>query len=247
MKTRIATSLGIAFVLVFGIVAVFAAMGPQEAQAQGAPDNVSEVKVEAIPNTPNTVAKWTVQFVNGMADNDANALDGGTGKDTIAIEFEDDVQFPEAIDQNDVTITTNMIWNNNAAESRTVVANPLGVDIIKVSEFAGSAQKTDRPPDETLVTLEIPDMEPADDQPGSQGIAPGALITVVFRQTAGIKNPTESKADEVPVSTILAAAGDHASLPMLSGYKVQATTSNSGVFVTAAACRTRGDRPPLGA
>ena len=261
MKTRIATSLGIAFVLVFGIVAVFAALGPQEAQAQGAGDMVSGVKVEATPNTPNSIAKWTIQFMNGMDDNDANALDGGTGKDTILIEFEDDVQFPEAIRQNDVTITTDMVWDDNTAETRTVVANPLGVDIIKVSEFDGDSQKTDRPPDETLVTLEIPDMEPADDQPGSQGIAPGALVTVVFRQTADIRNPTESKADEVRAARILTCMGDHdsmattpdtlmvdgcmgdwdndastddtATIPMLSGYKVQATTSNSGVFVTA--------------
>ena len=239
MKTRIATSLGIALVLVFGIVAVFAALGPQEAQAQ-TPNDASDVKVEATPNTPNSVAKWTVQFMNGTAGTTAGALDGGTGKDTIAIEFEDDVQFPEAISPNDVTITTDMVWDNNAAETRTVVANPLGVDIIKVSQFSGSAQKTDRPPDETLVTLEIPDMEPADDQPGSQGIAPGASVTVVFRQTAGIKNPTESKADEVSTATILGAVDangdfDPSMLKSLSGYNVQVTTSNSGYFVGAAA------------
>ena len=244
MKTRIATSLGIALVLVFGIVAVFAALGPQEAQAQGTGDLVADVKVEATPNTPNTVAKWTIQFMNGPAvpageiGNPANALDGGTGKDTVSIEFEDDVQFPAAISQNDVTITTDIVWSGNTAETRTVVANPLGVDIIKVSEHDGDFQKTDRPPDETLVTLEIPDMEPADDQPGSQGIAPGALITVVFRQTAGIKNPTESKADEVNTATIRAAVDvdgnyDPSMLNPLSGYKVQATTSNSGVYVTA--------------
>ena len=238
MKTRIATSLGIAFVLVFGIVAVFAALGPQEAQAQ-TPNDASAIKVEATPNTPNSIAKWTIQFVNGTAGTTAGALDGGTGKDTIAIEFEDDVQFPEAISPDDVTITTDMVWNNNAAETRTVVANPLGVDIIKVSQFSGSAQLTDRPPDETLVTLEIPDMEPADDQPGSQGIAPGASVTVVFRQTAGIKNPTESKADEVTTATILAAVDangdfDPSMLNPLSGYNVQVTTSNSGYFVPAA-------------
>ena len=249
MKTRIATSLGIAFVLVFGIVAVFAALGPQEAQAQTVND-ASAIKVEATPNTPNSIAKWTIQFVNGTTAT-TSALDGGTGKDTIAIEFEDDVQFPAAISPNDVTITTDMVWSNNEPETRTVVANPLGVDIIKVSQFEGSAQKTDRPPDETLVTLEIPDMEPADDQPGSQGIAPGASVTVVFRQTAGIKNPTESKADEVSTADILGNLGsplmDHdnnADTPMvrvftpsglkaLSGYNVQVTTSNSGYFVAA--------------
>ena len=165
-------------------------------------------------------------------------MDGGTGKDTISIEFEDDVQFPAAINPNDVTITTDMVWSNNLPETRTVVSNPLGVDIIKVSQFAGSAQLTDRPPDETRVNLEIPDMEPADDQPGSQGIAPGASVTVVFRQTAGIKNPTESKADEVTTATILAAVDadenfDPSMLNPLSGYMVQVTTSNSGFFVPA--------------
>ena len=206
--------------------------------------------------------------MNGTAGSNDGALDGGTGKDTIKIEFEDDVQFPAAISQNDVTITTSMVWDSNKAETRTVVANPLGVDIVKVSEFEGTAEQTDRPPDETLVTLEVPDMEPADDQPGSQGIAAGALVTVVFRQTAGIKNPTESKADEVNTARILSCMGDHdndvktpdtlmvdgcvgdhdndattadtATIPMLGGYKVQVTTSNSGFYVAA----TGSDRAP---
>ena len=202
-------------------------------------NRVTDVKVEATPNTPNSVAKWTVQFINGTAGSNDGALDGGTGKDTIKIEFEDDVQFPAAISQNDVTITTSMVWDSNKAETRTLVANPLGVDIIKVSEFEGSAQKTDKPPDETLVTLEVPDMEPADDQPGSQGIAAGALVTVVFRQTAGIKNPTESKPDQVNQAQRAAAVDlngnfDASLLKPLSGYKVQVATSNSGYFVPAA-------------
>ena len=121
----------------------------------------------------------------------------------------------------------------------------MGVDLIKVSEFGGTEQKTDRPPDETLVALEIPDMVDSDDHPGAQGIAPGATVTVVFRQTAGIKNPTESKADEVTTATIKAAVSDHdddpdtpmvfdpSMLKMLSGYKVQVASSNNGYFVTA--------------
>ena len=255
MKTKIATSLGIAFVLVFGIVGLMVAFGPLGVQAHegaaitdGGEDGddvgnlVSGVKVEAIPNSPNTLAKWTVQFMNGTIDNmdhghtdtantmhmnedeNDNILDGGTGKDVIMIEFEDDVQFPESLDPDDITITTNMVSNYGmaAGDPGVVVANPLGVDIIKVSEFAGTQQKTDRPPDETLVTLEIPDMVDSDDHPGAQGIAPGATVTVVFRQSAGIKNPTESKADE---------GADAAK--NLSGYKVQVATSNNGSFVTA--------------
>ena len=258
MKTRIATSLGIAFVLVFGIVAVFATLSPQEAQAQTDADRVMDVKVEAIPNTPNTIAKWTVEFVNGD-----DILEGGTGTDTILIEFEDDVQFPGAISSSDVTITTTSVSNNKLASAPgLVVANPLGVDIIKVAEHdKDQGQKTDRPADETLVTLEVPDMDPSDENFGSQGIAAGATVTVVFRQTAGIKNPTESKADEIRAARVLTCMSDHdsdvdtphtlmisgcmgdwdndsdtddtATIPMLSGYKVQVRTSNSDFFVTA--------------
>ena len=145
--------------------------------------------------------------------------------------------FPEAVSPNDVTITTNIVWDGHAVD-RTVVANPLGVDIIKVAEFAGTIQRTDRPPDEMLVTLEIPDMEPSDDRPGFQGIAPGATVTVVFRQTAGIKNPTESKADEVNQAKRAAAVDangnfDASLLKPLSGYKVQVATSNNGYFIPA--------------
>ena len=235
--------------------------GPWSATVSGTPlgrvedgdslgNRVTGVKVEATPNSPNTIAKWTVQFVNGdissywydgtdNKDQDDNILDGGTGKDVIGIEFEDDVQFPEAFSPNDVVITTNMAAEaDGTVIERTVVANPLGVDIIKVSQFEGTAQTSDRPPDETLVILEIPDMEPAADRPGSQGIAPGATVTVTFRQTAGIKNPTESKADEVYQTERAAAVDangdfDASLLKPLSGYKVQVATSNNGYFVPA--------------
>ena len=234
--------------------------GPWSATVSGTPlgdvedgdsrgNKVTGVKVEAMPNYPNTIANWTVQFVNGdissywydgtnNKDQDDNILGGGTGKDVIAIEFEDDVQFPEAVSPNDVVITTNLVWDGQAVD-RTVVANPLGVYIIKVAEFDGYVQQPDRPPDETLITLEIPDMEPAADRPGSQGIAPGATVTVTFRQTAGIKNPTESKSDEVYQAERAAAVDsngdfDASLLKPLSGYKVQVATSNNGYFVPAA-------------
>ena len=171
--------------------------GPWSATISGTPmgrvededslgNRVTDVKVEAIPNSPNTIAKWTVQFLNSdinsywydgtdNRDQDDNILNGGTGKDVIMVEFEDDVQFPDALSASEVVITASMAAEaDGTVIERTVVANPLGVDITSVAEFDGYAQRLDRPPDETLVTLEIPDMEPADDRPGSQGIAPGA-------------------------------------------------------------------------
>ena len=271
MRTKIATSSGIALALVFGILGVMTFFGSIPVQAHEdaaiteAADTdslgnlVTDVKVEAVPNFPGVAAKWTVQFTNGTIDNaahghtdatntahvnadqDDNILSGGTSGDAIKIEFEDDVQFPAALSPSDITITTNMVSNysTTAGDPGTVVANPLGVDMIKVAEFDGYQQKTNRPSDETLVALEIPDMVDSDDHPGAQGIAPGALVIVVFRQTAGIKNPTEAKSDEVSTATILAAVDangnfDPSMLPMLSGYKVQVTTSNSGYFVPAA-------------
>ena len=271
MNSRIATFLGIALALVSGIVGVMVVFASMGVQAHGdistAADDVTghhgtrvtEVKVEAIPNSPNTVAKWTVQFVNGtivnhLHDDDAgtfnsmaqntvesdNILAGGTGKDVIMIEFEDDVQFPAALSPNHITITTNKVAEaDGTVIARTVAANPLGVNIIKVSEFSGDEQRTDRPPDETLVTLEIPDMDESENADGLQGIAPGATVTITFRQVAGIKNPTESKADEVSQAQRAVAVDsngnfDASLLQPLSGYKVQIATSNNGYFVPAA-------------
>ena len=279
MKTRIATSLGIAFVLVFGIVGVMVAFSPlgvqanEDANIMEATDSdpvgnrVTGVKVEATPDKPNTVAKWTIEFMNGtimdmdhvhtdtdntMHENTEeadNVLKGGTANDTIMIEFEDDVQFPTSLDPNDITISTDIVAEADGRSTpRVVVANPLGVNITKVSQHSGREPSSGTPPDETLVTLEIPDMEPADDRPGSQGIAAGATVTVVFRQSAGIKNPTESKANEISADRIMAGMYDHDSMPgtpdmfdisrtdigSLSGYNAQVATSNNDYYVGAA-------------
>ena len=270
MRTKIATSLGIALALVFSILGVMAFFGSilveahenagiaQATDADSLGNLVTDVKVEAVPNTPNYRAKWTVQFTNGTIDNtahghtddtntahvnadqDDNILSSGTTGDVIKIEFEDDVQFPATLSSNDITISTTMVSNYNtvAGDPGTVVVYPLSVAIDKVSEFDGINQQTDLPSDETLVTLKIPDMVDSTDHPGTQGIAAGATVTVVFRQAAGIKTPTEAKPDEVSKATILAAVDangdfDASTLPMLSGYKVQVATSNNDSFVPA--------------
>ena len=85
MRTKIAASLGIALALVFGILGVMAFFGsiPVEAHenagiaeatdADSLGNLVTDVKVEAVPNSPGSVAKWTVQFTNGTIDNIAHA------------------------------------------------------------------------------------------------------------------------------------------------------------------------------
>ena len=271
MRTKIAASLGIALALVFGIVGGMAFFGSVPVQAHenagiaeatdadSLGNLVTDVRVEAVPNTPGSVAKWTVQFTNGTIDNaahghtdaentahkntdqDDNILSGGLSGDVIKIEFEDDVQFPGALSATNVTITTNTVSNydSQAGDPGIVVVNPLSVTIAKVSEFDGTTQQTGLMPDETLVTLKIPDMVDSIDHPGSQGIAPGSLVTVVFRQTGGIKNPTESKEDVVSPTEraqALDANGDFDAslLKPLSGFKAQVSTSNNGHFVPSA-------------
>ena len=271
MRTKIATSLGIALALVFGILGVMAFFGsiPVEAHenagiteatdADSLGNLVTDVRVEAVPNSPGSVAKWTVQFTNGTIDNaahghtdaentahintdqDDNILSGGLSGDVIKIEFEDDVQLPGALSATNVTIMTNMVSNYNpqAADPGTVWVNPLTVAITKVSEFEGTTQQTSLPSDETLVTLKIPDMVDSHDHPGIQGIAPGATVMVVFRQTGGIKNPTESKEDVASPTERAQAVDangdfDASLLKPLSGFKVQVSTSKNGFFVPAA-------------
>ena len=205
MKTRIATSLGLALVLVFGIIGVLVAFGPQEAQADHSqPHPPTAIKAQAAPNDPNTVAKWTIEFINGQVGSDQDMLAGGTGNDFVIIEFEDDVQFPESIDSRHITITATdprspMMDDGtiNPHYIGTLVANPLGQPTIeKVAEYKGQNPQLEKAINETQVTLNIPDMEPSDEHTGSQGILGGATVTIVFGQTAGIRNPTESKADE---------------------------------------------------
>ena len=267
MKTRIATSLGLALVLVFGIIGVLVAFGPQEAQAHTddaadpphtatASHPPTAIKAEAAPNDPNTVAKWTIEFINGRVatgSSDPDMLAGGTGNDFVIIEFEDDVQFPESIDSRHITITaTDPRPSDHDDYIGTLVANPLGQPTIeKVAEYSGENPQLDKAINETQVTLNIPDMEPSDEHTGSQGILGGAKVTIVFGQTAGVRNPTESKADEghgfvhegvayKPGNDInvdgdedgvMDAADSNddgiADRWMLSGYKVQVATSNS--------------------
>ena len=211
MKTRIATSFGIALVLVFGIVGLMVAFGPLGVQAHTDADNnhpgtashpPTSVKAEATPNDPNTVAKWTIEFINGqvadIGDPDPDMLAGGTGNDFVIIEFEDDVQFPESIDSRHITITaTDPRSLGDKGYFGTLVANPLGQPTIeRVAEYSGENPQLAKTVDETQVTLNIPDMEPSDENTGSQGIRGGAKVTIVFGQTAGIRNPTESKPNE---------------------------------------------------
>jgi len=178
----------------------------------------------ANPSDPGAVAKWTINFEN------QERLAGGVGE--IIVEFEDDVQVPTVINRTDVTITTTRFSNSETGASAvtgTLVANPQGVNV----RLVGS------PKDEAEVTLEIGDMEPSDNTEGFQGIEgnkehnavgdTATTVTVTFRQSAGIKNPSEAKpgfscsvSGDTPASCyrVKVATSNHAT-------KAQTTVANS--------------------
>ena len=110
--------------------------------------------------------------------------------DTITIEFEDDVQVPALLDERFISvvgIAADADGDPATGVGRTVV-NPLDATVLRVGT----------PADEPRIMLTIGDHNPADGAVG--GIAAG-LVSVVFRQGAGIKNPTEQGTWNVKVAT----------------------------------------------
>jgi hypothetical protein len=197
--------------MVLGVLAVMLAFGQLDGKMASADhkgpsgtdsDHVitaASVTATADPNDPGAVAKQTITFTNPAT------LPGNTGE--IIIEFEDDVgagSFPTVIAPSSVTITSQRFSNLQGTSPATgqVVANPLGVNVRFVAKFSASTEGTGAK-DEPEVTLTIGDMEPSDSTPGVQGILGDVYdgsstglantVTVDFRQTAGIKNPTQAK------------------------------------------------------
>ena len=202
MNTRIATTFGLALIMFLGVLGTMVVLGQLNPKSVLAGHDATThvvtagtITANASPNDPGAVAKWTITFSNP---NDLTA-----NLDSIVIEFEDDVSVPTVISPADVTIAASRLIgiSDSSTVTGTVVANPLGVNVRMVAASAGNLEN------EPEVTLEIPDMEPSTSTPGAQGIARSFVdairtssetgptkVTVTFRQSAGISNPTESKA-----------------------------------------------------
>jgi len=196
MKTKIGMSFGLAMMLAVGVIATMLALGMfTTSQVDAAPSagtlSGSTITVVHTPDDPGDPAKITVKFTT------VTALIGG--QDTIVIEFEDDVKFPATLDRTAITMSAdNMTSVKSGGATGNQVANPLGVTV----QYIGT------PADEPLITLDIPDMDPdTQTNTGSQGIAAGAVVTITFRQSAGITNPTEAGSYEVKIETSNDSAG----------------------------------------
>lgn len=186
MKTKIATTFGLALMLTLGIFATMLALGMF---------STSHVKADAVgvdftasSEIPSASAKYVVSFTT---DEELQA-----GLDTITIKFDDDFSFPDTIDPADVKITANAFTNMTGSNTGSLVASPVDVTIV----LTGS------PANDPEVTMTVPDMDPTSGNTGNQniqGTRPGAptTVTVTFAQGAGISNPTADKDYEVGVWT----------------------------------------------
>ena len=121
-------------------------------------------RVDHTPGGTNAAAGITVSF------NIITELEPGV--DTIAIEFDDDVKIPDILAESSISIVDHSAGN---------VASPL----------YGTVERFGVPADETRVTLTIPDMTPSD-QAGANTALTEGQVSVIFRQSGGIKNPSEA-------------------------------------------------------
>ena len=141
-----------------------------------ASNSVSGVTVDHTPDGVNAAAKITVGFTIASALNP---------DDSIVILFNENVQVPETLSTDDITIRM-------VEGTKSYVAEPAGVTV----DFVGPS-----PANDPEVTLDVGDMKAGDINPGLDGIDAGAEVIVTFRQSAGIRNPTEGGGRSVTVST----------------------------------------------
>jgi len=121
MKTRIATSFGLALMLFMGVFVTMLALGatPVLGDHAGAGE-IGTVQGESEPTDPGAAAKFTVKFIHGAVGDDTADLAGAV--DSITVEFEDDIKVPSIIDPSTVTITTTRFSNDKP----TIPAPPQG-------------------------------------------------------------------------------------------------------------------------
>ena len=145
--------------------------------------------VTVSPNKPSALASYTLTF---QVDDDLV-----NGLDEIIITWDEDFKnFPSDISTSAVSIRavgdgggcgflgedlpTCGVTGGNGNEGQAVAPEDVNVDFV-TPESADLQPQT---------KLRIPDMD-EDDNSGSNGIRAGATVTVVFRQQAGITNPSK--------------------------------------------------------
>lgn len=112
------------------------------------------------------------------------------GVDEIVITFDNEYGVPSGISENLISIIADDVTGGGTPNQ---AISPEAVNVAFVS-FRGKAN------DELELTLRVPDMDTSVSS-GGNGIASGALVTVIFSQLAGLTNPTESGSDPIDIRT----------------------------------------------
>jgi hypothetical protein len=137
------------------------------------------------PLKPGVAATFTYKFTTSAS----GALAVG---DEIILTWPKEYLVPDSIDRNQVSIST-------ADTGSTIVDCGIVSDTVVPTEVSVDFIGPDRVPE---ITLRVPDMSTSDLCPGNQGIDNSALVTIIFRQSAGIKNAEEADDGyEVEVTT----------------------------------------------
>jgi hypothetical protein len=156
------------------------------------------------PNTAGHKAQYVFEFYL-----DANGAGLSAHIGEVEFIFDKDIQIPSSIPAEAVLFRADML------------TNPLGQGGIGKGEASQMVPAELNPvidldindPRRKKITIKVPDMDPTSgDAPGkvgvgSQGIAPGALVTVTFTIGAGIANPTEREFSRIDITARPSAAG----------------------------------------
>ena len=149
---------------------------------------VTGAKVSASPRDPGDNTRLTVTFT--LTD-----FDMVNGRDEVVIQAKADDwadTFPTTISPSNVTISSDSVTNTANAGGPGEAVEPQEVTI----DFVGTEN------DLVEITILVPDMS-SDDNSGGNGIAVGGKVTVVFRQSAGIRLPFEADDWKFDISTII--------------------------------------------
>jgi len=149
-------------------------------------------KITVFPNDPQDPSRLRVDFtVSGVAPNvgggfdDPADIDEGGLKpgDEIVLEIEDDFGFeietPLVLSR--ITLSASKVTNDPTPSVAGQTVQPDGVNV----DFTGDEN------DLLQITVTVPDMGIADGS-GANGIADGAVVTLIFHQGAGIVNAREA-------------------------------------------------------
>jgi hypothetical protein len=176
---------------------------------QNATAVVTSAGVVNNPLKPGVAATFTFRFTTSGA----GALAVG---DDIILGWPKEYLVPETIDRSQVSIAT--------ADTGSTIVDCVTGDTVVPTEVSVDFVGPDRDPE---IRLRVPDMSTSDVCPGNQGIDNSASVTIIFRQSAGIRNAEEAD-DGYEVTVITTADADDAVFSVPVPWFVELSSPDGG-------------------